>query len=98
MSGAVISVELKAQLGHNLRRCRKRVGLSQEDLSFRAGLHRTAVGQIERGERIARADTLIKLAAALGVSVADLVEGVAWEPGVFQPGGFGLADQVAQKP
>lgn len=98
MSGTLISAELKAQLGDNLRRCRKRAGLSQEELSFRAGLHRTAVGQIERGERIARADTLIKLAAALGVSVANLVEGIAWEPGVLQPGGFGLAGEIAQIP
>ncbi len=90
MSGNVISAELKRQLGRTLRHHRNRVGLSQEDLSFRAGLHRTAVGQIERGERIARADTLIKLATGLGVSVAALVEGVTWEPSSFRPGGFAV--------
>jgi len=90
VSGAVVSRGLKAELGRILRRHRKRVGLSQEELSFQAGLHRTAVGQIERGERIARVDTLIKLAAGLGVSVAELVEGIAWEPGAFQPGGFAV--------
>lgn len=82
--------DLKGLLGKNLVRCRKRAALSQEDLSFRAGLHRTAVGQIERGERIARADTILKLASALKVPVGDLFEGAAWEPGDFQQGRFEL--------
>lgn len=76
------------QFGANLRRCRKRAGISQEDAAVRGSLHRTAVGQLERGERVARIDTLIKLAGALDASPAELLEGLAWEPGEVRPGGF----------
>jgi transcriptional regulator with XRE-family HTH domain len=50
-------------------------------LAVRASLHRTAVGQLERGERVARADTLVKLAGSLGIPPGDLLDGLAWEPG-----------------
>jgi helix-turn-helix protein len=40
------------QFGANLALCRKRAKLSQEELAVMASLHRTAVGQIERGERV----------------------------------------------
>jgi transcriptional regulator with XRE-family HTH domain len=69
------------QFGANLRNCRKRLGLSQEELSVRASLHRTAVGQIERGERVARVDTLIKLAGSLEVPPGELLVGMDWDPG-----------------
>lgn len=42
------------QFGRNLTYCRKRAKLSREELAVRASLHRTAVGQLERGERVAR--------------------------------------------
>ena len=83
------------QFGANLARCRKRVGISQEALSFLASLHRTAIGQLERGERIPRIDTLIKLAGALGVSPADLLDGLSWEPGETLIGSFVAPDQDA---
>ena len=41
-------------------RARKRADLSQEELGIRASLHRTEISQLERGMRIARADTLLK--------------------------------------
>ena len=37
--------------GERVRRERKRLGLSQEDLAFEADLHRTYIGSVERGER-----------------------------------------------
>lgn len=76
------------QFGDNLRRCRKRADLSQEEVAVRASLHRTAVGQLERAERVARIDTVIKLAGALAVSPAVLLEGLAWEPGGTRLGQF----------
>lgn len=45
------------QFGANLRYCRRRAGLSQEETAMRASLHRTAVSYIERGTRIPRIDT-----------------------------------------
>jgi transcriptional regulator with XRE-family HTH domain len=68
------------RFGHNLRLARDQKGISQERLGERAGLHRTAVGQIERGERVARTDTLVRLACALDSSPLDLLAGLAWRP------------------
>lgn len=76
------------QFGENLALHRKRVGLSQEQLSVLASLHRTAVGQLERGERVARVDTLVKLVGALGVRPEDLLEGLKWSPGEMTAGRF----------
>jgi transcriptional regulator with XRE-family HTH domain len=70
------------QFGENLRRERKRADLSQEEVGFRASLHRTEVGLLERGARVPRIDTLIKLASVLGVRIdCALLEGISWESG-----------------
>lgn len=81
------------RFGENLARCRKRVGLSQEEAAVRASLHRTAVGQLERAERVARVDTLVKLAGALGVKPGDLLDGLSWEPGGTRLGSFEFDDR-----
>ncbi len=89
------------QFGRNLIRCRKRVGLSQEELGFRASVHRTEVGMLERGARLARIDTLIKLSAALEVEPVELLDGIEWRAQVPNPvkGQFrvSLEDQQAEK-
>jgi len=81
-------IDFAARFGDNLKRCRKRADLSQEDLSHLASLHRTEVSQLERGLRLCRIDTLVKLAASLEVSADDLLDGIAWSPGNYRPGGF----------
>jgi transcriptional regulator with XRE-family HTH domain len=81
------------QFGHNLAYCRRRAKLSQEELSVRASLHRTAVGQLERGERVARVDTLIKLAGSLGIPPGDLLDGMGWEPGGTRFGSFNFESE-----
>jgi transcriptional regulator with XRE-family HTH domain len=83
-------VKVERQFAANLRACRKRAGLSQEALGFRASLHRTEIGLLERGARVPRIDTLIKLAAALDIGPCDLLVGIAWEPGERRPGRFEL--------
>ena len=57
----------------NIRRIRKEQGLSQERLANMAEIHRTYIGAIERGERNITLDSLDKIALALNVSVAELV-------------------------
>ncbi len=60
-------------LGLALRRLREARGWSQEQLAEHAGLNRSYVGEVERGAAIASIVTVEKLAAALDVSVADLL-------------------------
>jgi transcriptional regulator with XRE-family HTH domain len=70
------------RFGANLRRARRQAGLSQEEVGFRASLHRTEVGLLERGARVPRIDTLVKLAAALGIPIdCSLLDGITWSPG-----------------
>lgn len=67
----------------NLTRLREAGGLSQENLSFRAKLSRNHVHSIEKGERLPELDTLYKLAGALGVDPAELLQGFSWQPDEF---------------
>lgn len=77
-----------ARFGANLARLREGTGVTQEELSFRAGLHRTEIGLLERGGRIPRIDTLAKLAGSLEVPTSSLLDGIAWQPGEITRGGF----------
>lgn len=77
-----------ARFGDNLARQRKLADLSQEELALRASLHRTEISQLERGLRLCRIDTLVKVAASLDVSADDLLDGITWSPGDYRPGGF----------
>lgn len=85
-------VSIARRFGANLRVARKRAGLSHEEAGIRASLHRTEVGLLERGERTPRIDTAVKLAGAVGVSIAELFDGIAWNPGSAQLGSFVLRD------
>jgi len=76
------------RFSRNLVAARKRAGLSQEELSFRSALHRTEIGLLERAVRTPRIDTLAKLAGALELEPAVLLDGIKWEPGDYQPGEF----------
>lgn len=51
---------------------RKKQGISQEELAFRAGINRSYMGVIERGEKSPSVDTISKVAKGLGLSVQDL--------------------------
>ena len=62
----------RKQFGKRLRELRKKVSISQEELGFRAGLHRTYIGAIERGEQNISVDNIHKLAKALKVSIKEL--------------------------
>lgn len=62
--------------GNRLREIRKQKGFSQEGFADHAGLHRTYLGGLERGERNPTLTVMLKIAKALGVSLSDLVAGV----------------------
>ncbi|HET8565277.1 MAG TPA: helix-turn-helix transcriptional regulator [Solirubrobacterales bacterium] len=85
---------MAVKFGRNLWRCRRRASMSQEELGARAGLHRTEIGMLEHGTRLARVDTLMKLAGALSVSPTELLEGIHWTPGTSSDGGFAISERT----
>lgn len=70
---------LAKQLGRRVKRRRNFLDLSQEALAERAGIHHTQISLFEHGQRQPLTSTLVKLAAALDVSVEQLLVGVEWE-------------------
>ncbi len=82
------SPTLAERFGRNLWRSRRRAGLSQEDLGNLVGLSRDAISRLEKGERLARLDTIIRLAAGMNVSTCVLLEGMEWRPGRYVDGDF----------
>ena len=84
--------ELAGCFGENLARARARAGISQEELGFRADLHRTEIGLLERGIRLPRIDTLLKLAGALEVEPDDLLDGMNWSQGSRSVGQFRIQE------
>jgi transcriptional regulator with XRE-family HTH domain len=59
-------------LGENVRTCRQEMGLSQEELAFRAELDRTYISQIERGVSNPSLLVILKIATVLKVEMVDL--------------------------
>jgi transcriptional regulator with XRE-family HTH domain len=68
--------------------------MSQEELGALAQLHRTEIGLLEQGARLARVDTLMKIAGALAVSPAELLEGIHWTPGNNSEGSFSISEHT----
>lgn len=66
------TTQTRRKFGKRLRELRKKLGISQEELGFRAGLHRTYIGAIERAEQNVSVDNIHKLAKALKVPVSEL--------------------------
>ena len=83
-----------ALFGANLAYCRNLTGLSQEEVGIRADLHRTEISQLERGLRCPRIDTVVKLAAVLGVTVEELLDGIVWRPAEIRPGSFHVPEEA----
>lgn len=62
--------------GTRVRARRLSLGLSQQDLADRTGLHHTFIGHVEHGRRNLRLDGLCKLAWGLNVDLGELLEGL----------------------
>ena len=64
--------EILIKFGERVRLLRKEKKLSQEELSFRANLHRTYIGIIERAEKNITLINIEKIATALNVDIKEL--------------------------
>jgi transcriptional regulator with XRE-family HTH domain len=66
-------IELLEKFGEKVREERLKRGLSQEELAARAGVHRTYIGMIERGEKNITLLNIEKVAEALDLSIDKLL-------------------------
>lgn len=66
-------MDLRTIFAGNIKRLRKERGVSQEDLAFESGLHRTYISGIERGVRNVGLDSIGVIAAALKVTPDELL-------------------------
>ena len=72
------------RFGDNVRTLRRERQLSQEALAARAGVHRTYVGSVERGERNVSVLNIHSLAAALEVDPAELLRATPPDEGLLR--------------
>jgi transcriptional regulator with XRE-family HTH domain len=68
-----MDMDILARFGGRIREQRKALGLSQEELAELAGVHRTYVGMVERGEKNITLLNIAKFAKALRKSIHDLL-------------------------
>jgi transcriptional regulator with XRE-family HTH domain len=66
-------MDMRRLLGQNVRLFRSRLGISQEELAFRSGLHRTYVSGVERGVRNPTVMIVGRLVKALDVDPEILI-------------------------
>lgn len=65
---------INKKFGKHLRKIRTQNGLSQEELAHYSDLHRTYIGQIERGEKNITLKNLDKIAKSLSLTVSELLD------------------------
>ncbi len=82
------------RFGANLQRNRRKIRLSQEALARVVDIHRTEISQLERGLRLARLDTILKLSAGIEASPCVLLAGLEWLPGHYVEGKFYVEDET----
>lgn len=70
----VRDIEIMEKLGNSLREARKRLGISQEELSHRSGLTLSQIARIETAKINASISTVYVLANAMGMKVSELVD------------------------
>lgn len=88
MDGRRVDRAAAERFGRNLFMARRRAGFSQEELAGLCALHRPEIGLLEHGRRLPRADTLVKLLAALEARPGELLAGITWVPARGRGGTF----------
>lgn len=77
---------LARRFGELVRALRLERGYSQEEFSFRAGLHQTYVSSVERGERNVTIGTADKIAKALGTTLSTMFHELERDPDLSDSG------------
>ncbi len=72
--------DIRTRFGIRVRQLRTERGWSQEQFADLCGLHRTYIGSIERGEQNISLVNIEKVAATLGISLADLFASFSDKP------------------
>jgi Predicted transcriptional regulators len=73
-------IDIRIEFGQRIKELRARSGMSQEHLAYRAGLDRSYISGVERGERNVSIVNIEKIASALQISVAYLFSGERFSP------------------
>ena len=69
-----INDKVSKKIGIKIKLLRNKIGISQEELGFKAELNKNSIGAIERGESSPTIDTLDQIAKALDITLVDLVD------------------------
>lgn len=85
--------ELSEHFAATLIQQRLRAELSQEELGYLSSMHRTAIADLERGQRLPRLDSIVRLAGGLEIEPGELLEGMRYRPGRFAPGKYEVTDE-----
>jgi len=80
--------EIRLAFGKLLREKRQELGISQEELAFRSGLHRTYVGSVERGERNLSLENIFVFAGTLECHPRELIPDSILRKQPKKPGNF----------
>lgn len=91
-----INLDLQTSLGAVIRACRNQLGITQEELAWRANMHRTYIADIERGARNVTLRTVAQLAKALQITVGNLFAYVTAQPGAALRVGTAIAPTEVQ--
>ncbi len=73
MNREVQYIELRIALAREIRSTRIRRGMSQEELAFCAGLHRTYISLVEGAKKSLTVDSLARIASALDIKPSKLL-------------------------
>ena len=73
MSSETQYANLRVALAKQIRSGRTRRGISQEELAFRAGLHRTYISLVERSKKSLTVDSLARIASALDIKPSKIL-------------------------
>ena len=65
---------IEEKVGKRIKELRNKLGISQEELGFRSGVHRTYIASLEVGKRNVSISTLEKIVLALNVSLSEFFD------------------------